>query len=201
MATGHVDPNAPATGICYITSILTLNSCQCMGWWYASRRCLRKSIFVNFLICNKLFTLKQLFPCPTCGNAAGQVQQVVNYLSSHGTRYGMLWLDIEGPQYWYKDQATNRNFFAELVNEAKALGVHLGIYSSESQVKKGNSKSNLISGFQFLEIGTVLLRILCGMLTTMVLPTLMTFPVLLDGPRLQSSNTQELLPLADVELT
>jgi hypothetical protein len=80
-------------------------------------------------------TIKQLFPCPTCGNAAGQVKQVVDYLSEHKTRYGMLWLDIEGPQYWYKDQATNRNFFSDLVHEAEALGVHLGIYSSESQVR------------------------------------------------------------------
>lgn len=46
----------------------------------------------------------------------------------------MLWLDIEGPQYWYSNQATNRAFFTALVNEAEALGVQLGIYSSASQV-------------------------------------------------------------------
>ena len=47
---------------------------------------------------------------------------------------GMLWLDIEGTQYWTGDQGTNRAFFSELVNEANALGVHLGVYSSASQV-------------------------------------------------------------------
>jgi len=74
-----------------------------------------------------------LFPCPTCGDAAGQVRQVVENLSAHKTRYGMLWLDIEGPQYWTSSQATNRAFFTALVNEAEALGVQLGIYSSASQ--------------------------------------------------------------------
>jgi hypothetical protein len=45
----------------------------------------------------------------------------------------MIWLDIEGPQYWYSNQGTNQAFFTEMVNEANALGVHLGVYTSESQ--------------------------------------------------------------------
>jgi hypothetical protein len=28
-----------------------------------------------------------------------------------GSSYGMVWLDIEGTQYWTGDVATNRNFF------------------------------------------------------------------------------------------
>ena len=45
----------------------------------------------------------------------------------------MLWLDIEGTQYWTNSQDANRNFFSGLVAEAQALGVHLGVYTSASQ--------------------------------------------------------------------
>ena len=77
----------------------------------------------------------QLFPCPTCGDAAKQVRDVVSYLHDHKTKYGMLWLDIEGPQYWHSNHDENRKFFEDMVKEAESLGVHLGVYSSESQVK------------------------------------------------------------------
>jgi len=73
-----------------------------------------------------------MFPCPTCGNPAGQLRDTVDNLNNHGVKFGMLWLDIEGPQYWM-GVAANRDFFAGLVSEAKAAGVHLGVYTSESQ--------------------------------------------------------------------
>jgi len=73
-----------------------------------------------------------MFPCPTCGNPAGQVQTAVNNLRSHGATFGMLWLDIEGTQYWM-GQTANRAFFEGLVHEAQAMGVVLGVYSSDSQ--------------------------------------------------------------------
>ena len=53
-------------------------------------------------------------------------------LNSKGVKYGMLWFDIEGPQYWMGQEA-NREFFNGLVAEGRALGVHLGVYSSASQ--------------------------------------------------------------------
>jgi len=76
-----------------------------------------------------------IFPCvAACANtisAGQQIQATHNFLS--GTKYGMLWLDIEGSQYWYSDTAKNVNFIQELVNESKALNITLGIYSSNSQ--------------------------------------------------------------------
>lgn len=74
-----------------------------------------------------------MFPCPTCGNAKGQVADAVKYLRDNDVRFGMYWFDIEGPQYWHKDQAENRAFMAEMLEEARAQGVKIGIYSSESQ--------------------------------------------------------------------
>ena len=44
----------------------------------------------------------------------------------------MIWLDIEGTQYW-KGQDYNRQFFAGLVQGAQMAGVNLGIYTSASQ--------------------------------------------------------------------
>jgi len=74
-----------------------------------------------------------IFPCPSCGNAAGQINNMINFLSQHQTKYGMIWLDIEGPQYWSTNQANNRNFFNDLVNALKAHGVKIGVYTSNSQ--------------------------------------------------------------------
>lgn len=41
----------------------------------------------------------------------------------------MVWLDIEGPQYWSRSQSANQNFFSGLVSELKARGQHIGVYS------------------------------------------------------------------------
>jgi len=73
-----------------------------------------------------------MFPCPTCGNPQAQVQTAVNNLRSGGANFGMFWFDIEGPQYW-SNQAYNRDFMNGLLSEARALGLKVGIYSSESQ--------------------------------------------------------------------
>jgi hypothetical protein len=75
-----------------------------------------------------------LFPCYSCGNPTGQVSAAVANLKSYNDNYGMLWFDIEGPgTYWSGDQSANANFFQQMVNEAEALGVKLGIYTSASQ--------------------------------------------------------------------
>lgn len=72
----------------------------------------------------------------------------INYLNEHsiqiakvgessnstvGAKVGMLWLDIEGTQYWGSSTSANVQFLSEMVNEGKARGVSLGIYSSKSQ--------------------------------------------------------------------
>ena len=82
-----------------------------------------------------------MFPDPSAGNPAGQVDAMVNNLAKYNIKpgnakpgtYGMLWLDIEGSQYWSKDHTTNRNFFSGLVSRAKSHGIHVGVYTSESQ--------------------------------------------------------------------
>lgn len=46
--------------------------------------------------------------------------------------FGMIWFDIEGPQYWGA-RDNNIAFIQGLINEAESLGLHVGIYTSESQ--------------------------------------------------------------------
>lgn len=70
-----------------------------------------------------------MFPCPTCGNGAGQAETMVNYLKGYNANYGMVWLDIEGPQYWMS-QSENVAFFESLVAGLKAEGAHIGVYTS-----------------------------------------------------------------------
>eukprot|EP00055_Hartaetosiga_balthica_P011607 m.53345 g.53345 ORF g.53345 m.53345 type:complete len:169 (-) comp7663_c0_seq2:169-675(-) len=82
-----------------------------------------------------------MFPDPSRGDAQTQVDEMVNYLAKFNIKpggskpatYGMLWLDIEGPQYWSKSQGTNQAFFNGLVSRAKSHGIPLGVYTSESQ--------------------------------------------------------------------
>lgn len=45
----------------------------------------------------------------------------------------MIWLDIEGPQYWSKDQQANRDFFSGLVSALQTAGEVIGVYTSASQ--------------------------------------------------------------------
>lgn len=84
-----------------------------------------------------------MFPCHGCGNPAGQMQSMIGYLKRYNVTqstnprphsFGMVWLDIEGPQYW-GSQSSNRDFIQGLINEANAMGLgsHLGVYTSESQ--------------------------------------------------------------------
>eukprot|EP01117_Protostelium_nocturnum_P015946 TRINITY_DN621_c0_g1_i3.p1 TRINITY_DN621_c0_g1~~TRINITY_DN621_c0_g1_i3.p1 ORF type:complete len:212 (-),score=39.72 TRINITY_DN621_c0_g1_i3:1381-2016(-) len=72
-----------------------------------------------------------IFPCPTCGNAAKQINQTLEAIKGSG--YGTLWLDIEGPQYWTKNRETNRKFLEELIDATKKSQVKVAIYSSASQ--------------------------------------------------------------------
>ena len=56
-----------------------------------------------------------------------QIQETYNNLK--GSKYGMLWLDIEGT--WSSDTSANVEFIQGMVNEALALNVTLGIYTSK----------------------------------------------------------------------
>ncbi|EGG24960.1 glycoside hydrolase family 25 protein [Cavenderia fasciculata] len=75
-----------------------------------------------------------MFPCFSCGNGAGQVESMVNYIKSYNAKYGMVWFDIEGPGvYWSDNQADNQAFFNSMVAGAHAVGAKVGIYTSASQ--------------------------------------------------------------------
>lgn len=72
-----------------------------------------------------------MFPCPTCGGVAEQAKTAVNNMRNQGANFGMMWLDIEGPQYWHSSKDTNRQTMNSLLSGAAASGAHIGIYSSK----------------------------------------------------------------------
>ena len=54
---------------------------------------------------------------------------IVNESSSNttlGTSYGMLWIDVEGTQYWSSSTSNNINFISAMLNEGKARGISMG---------------------------------------------------------------------------
>jgi len=75
-----------------------------------------------------------MFPCYSCGNPKGQVQQMVSYLQSYQCKYSTIWFDIEGPgTYWSNTPSNNVNFIQQLFDEAHALTQKFGVYTSASQ--------------------------------------------------------------------
>ena len=74
-----------------------------------------------------------MFPCPTCGNPAGQVATLLSYWEANKVNVKRLWLDIEGEQYWTSSHASNQAFYEGLVNACKANDLVCGVYSSASQ--------------------------------------------------------------------
>lgn len=74
-----------------------------------------------------------MFPCPQCGNARLQVQRL--YEHSRNIRFGQMWLDIEGSQYWLGNVASNRAFFNELAKASQDFfGSKLGgVYTNKVQ--------------------------------------------------------------------
>ena len=74
-----------------------------------------------------------MFPCYTCGDAAGQVTAAVNNLQTNNANYNTFWLDIEGgTQYWSATKSSNQNFFIGLVNQAKSMRQKIGVYTSSN---------------------------------------------------------------------
>eukprot|EP01124_Arcella_intermedia_P007760 TRINITY_DN147_c0_g1_i5.p1 TRINITY_DN147_c0_g1~~TRINITY_DN147_c0_g1_i5.p1 ORF type:complete len:214 (+),score=13.68 TRINITY_DN147_c0_g1_i5:52-693(+) len=70
-----------------------------------------------------------LFPCVPCGNAAGQMSDLVNAIS--GQNYGMIWIDVEVLN-WSTSKTTNQNFITEMIGRGRALGVNMGIYTNKN---------------------------------------------------------------------
>ena len=71
-----------------------------------------------------------LFPCPTCGDAAGQVNTLASALSSCSGFNGRIWIDVEGTQYWLGDYTKNQQFYQQLVDACNASKYSCGVYSS-----------------------------------------------------------------------
>lgn len=73
-----------------------------------------------------------LFPCPQCGNPEDQVNQLWNTFNTYQSQVGMVWLDIEGTEYWM-DVQSNINFMNRMLEHTKSMGAAIGIYASKSQ--------------------------------------------------------------------
>jgi|HubBroStandDraft_6_1064221.scaffolds.fasta_scaffold122643_2 GH25 family lysozyme M1 (1,4-beta-N-acetylmuramidase) len=71
------------------------------------------------------------FPCMGV-DAQTQVQQAVNALQTAGAQFGTYWFDVESGAGWSTtDLSSNASFLANLVAAAEALGLTVGIYTSE----------------------------------------------------------------------
>ena len=75
-----------------------------------------------------------MFPCPTCGDAANQINELAAYLNDNNVQYGQLWLDIEGADYWLGDAGANQAFASDLFNAAnQVFGDRLaGVYCNRN---------------------------------------------------------------------
>jgi len=73
-----------------------------------------------------------MFPCPQCGNARSQVQQLWDFASD--IKFGLMWLDIEGPEYWLGSYDANRNFMNDLATAGRDIfGSKMGgIYTNNN---------------------------------------------------------------------
>ena len=78
-----------------------------------------------------------IFPCPQCGNPAGQMTDAIRSLAgdsaANATKYGMLWVDVEDASLWSANHAANVAFLQTMVHTAQQMGVHVGIYTSAYQ--------------------------------------------------------------------
>ena len=67
--------------------------------------------------------------------------------STLGVKVGMLWLDIEGTQYWGSSTSANTDFIVAMANQGKARGVSLGVYTSKSQWTPITGSSTRLSAY------------------------------------------------------
>ena len=78
-----------------------------------------------------------MFPCPTCSaSARTQIDDMITYLDDNcGAEWsGMIWLDIEGSQYWLGNSSANRTWYQDLVSACKGrFGIKCGVYASYYQ--------------------------------------------------------------------
>ena len=128
---------------------MSLSSAQCLhtnGWTTVIARAWHSSGTVDTAACTSLNNAKSagilnrdvyMFPCPTCSSSAStQLNSMVTYLKNNcaAAWSTMIWLDIEGSQYWTGSYANNKTFYQNLVNACNSrTDVRCGIYSSYYQ--------------------------------------------------------------------
>ncbi|KAK0402206.1 hypothetical protein QR680_016203 [Steinernema hermaphroditum] len=78
-----------------------------------------------------------IFPClrPGCAPAKNQVEATVNRLREDKAEIGMLWMDIEILE-WPSNKEENRRFIEDMVTQAEAMKVKVGIYSNNNNWEK-----------------------------------------------------------------
>jgi hypothetical protein len=90
-----------------------------------------------------------MFPCPTCSSSAEQqFSQLWNAFSASHVNVGMVWLDIEGRQYWSSSTANNQSFYKQLVAATQRVGAKVGIYSSKVQWQEIFGSASFDGGFR-----------------------------------------------------
>ena len=130
-----------------ISQPMSLSTAQCMksnGYTTVLPRAWTSTGHVDTAACTSLNNAKSagilnrdvyFFPCPTCSaSASSQLNSMVSYLKSNcsGAWSTMIWLDVEGSQYWTGNTTSNRTWYQSLVNACAALGTsaRCGVYSS-----------------------------------------------------------------------
>lgn len=72
-------------------------------------------------------------PCYSCGNAGGQANTLVTYLTDKGVKYGKVWLEVEGPgSQWGSSTSANAAFIADWFRKMEQNGVDIGVRTLES---------------------------------------------------------------------
>jgi GH25 family lysozyme M1 (1,4-beta-N-acetylmuramidase) len=75
-----------------------------------------------------------MFPSPQSSkSAATQINELTNYLNSCSAFTGMIWLDIEGSQYWLGSSSANQAWYQSLASACQSSGYSCGVYTSASQ--------------------------------------------------------------------
>jgi len=75
-----------------------------------------------------------MFPCPKCSaSPRDQISTMLNFLAEAGVFYGMIWIDVEGSQYWTADTAWNAAWFGKLLGALQDFNATVGVYTSIRQ--------------------------------------------------------------------
>ena len=108
-----------------------------------------------------------MFPCPKCGPPAVQVQSLYDYWVANGVNVTLLWLDIEGSEYWLGDAGHNQvcrrhhrpnppsplqpcaphlvqAWYAQLFDACSSMHLDFGVYGARSRLDLPASFHNSI---------------------------------------------------------